>query len=115
MLLLVKCYDIKMVKLSGGSFYRGSSMQLTNKKKIILKDRESKGKNQLNTGPTAAVDKPKFSNGVYYYVHWNYVTIFLQVKLSFRSEYMSPVSPVFHTEVTVSIGLKSKRVGTSIP
>ena len=29
---------------------------------------------------------------------------------------MSPVSPVFHTEVTVSIGLKTKlRVGTSIP
>ena len=29
---------------------------------------------------------------------------------------MSPVSPVFHTEVTVSIGLKTSfRVGTSIP
>ena len=29
---------------------------------------------------------------------------------------MSPVSPVFHTEVTVSIGLKNKlRVETSIP
>ena len=29
---------------------------------------------------------------------------------------MSPVPPVFHTEVTVSIGLKASfRVGTSIP
>ena len=29
---------------------------------------------------------------------------------------MSPVSPVFYTEVIVSIGLKNKlRVGTSIP
>ena len=29
---------------------------------------------------------------------------------------MSPVSPVFHTEVTVSVGLKTSfRVGTSIP
>ena len=31
--LLVKCYDIKMVKLPGGSSCRSSSMQLTNKKK----------------------------------------------------------------------------------
>ena len=33
MLLLVKCYDNKMVKLPGGSYYRGSFMQLTNSKK----------------------------------------------------------------------------------
>ena len=32
-LLLLKCYDIKMVKSPGGPFYRFSSMRLTNKKK----------------------------------------------------------------------------------
>ena len=31
--LLVECYDIKKVKLPGGLFYRGSYMQLNNKKK----------------------------------------------------------------------------------
>ena len=45
--LLVKCYDIKKVKLPGGLFYRGYHMQLTNKKKKkkdveILKVVESK-------------------------------------------------------------------------
>ena len=30
MLLLVKCYDNKIVTLPGGSFYRSSYMQLTN-------------------------------------------------------------------------------------
>ena len=32
--LLVKCYDNKMVKLPSGLFYRGSYMQLTNKKNV---------------------------------------------------------------------------------
>ena len=32
MLLLVKCYDIKMVNLPGGSFNKISYMQLTKKK-----------------------------------------------------------------------------------
>ena len=34
-LLLLKCYDIKMVKSPGGPYYRCSFMRLTNKKITI--------------------------------------------------------------------------------
>ena len=35
-LLLLKCYDIKMVKSPGGPYYRCSFMRLTNKKKSYI-------------------------------------------------------------------------------
>ena len=35
-MLLVKCYDIKIVKLTGGFFYRIPFMQLTNKKMVRI-------------------------------------------------------------------------------
>ena len=42
--------------------------------------------------------------------------VYLARKGKFLDPKMSPVSPVFYTEETVSIGLKNRlRVGTSIP
>ena len=47
MLLLVKCYDNKMVKLPGVSSIGKPHMQLTNKKKIIKKKIKI-NKNKIN-------------------------------------------------------------------
>ena len=39
-MLLVKCYDIKIFKLTGGFFYRIPFMQLTNKKMVRITYRQ---------------------------------------------------------------------------